>query len=156
MLSDVPGRFAPGSRLLAARDGIPAPALVVAASRPHKSGAQVRFAGVDDRDAAEALRGVTLEVERSEVPAAAPGTYYYYELLGCRCRESGRDLGEVVDLVEDGGGLLLIVEMPAALEDARRRMPVPFVQSFIRGIDVAEGTIDLALPPGLLETCAST
>jgi len=56
----------------------------------------------------------------------------------------------VVDLLEDGGGLLLIVE------GEEGQVPVPFVQSFIREIDVARGTIDLELPPGLLETCAST
>jgi 16S rRNA processing protein RimM len=149
VLSDVPGRFAAGSRLLAARDGGAVQTLVVQASRPHKSGAQVKFEGVDDRDAAEALRGLALEVERSRVPQAEPGTYYYYELLGCRCRDGGRDLGEVVDLVEDGGGLLLIV----AAGD--QRVPVPFVESFLRGIDVAARRIDVELPPGLLDACAS-
>ena len=149
VLSDVPGRFDPGSCLWAARDGGPVRKLVVKATRRHKSGAQVKFEGVDDRDAAEALRGLALEVERSQVPPAEPGTYYYYELLGCRCRDGGRDLGEVVDLVEDGGGLLLIVA------DGDRRVPVPFVESFLRGIDVAARRIDLELPPGLLDACAS-
>jgi 16S rRNA processing protein RimM len=163
LLTDVPDRLAPGSALLLAdAEGAPRPVpgfpheIEVADSRPHRSGALVRFAEIEERDRAELLRGSWLAVPRSRVPAPPAGTYRHYELLGCRCRDGGRDLGTVVDLVEDGGGLLLIVEMPAALEDARRRMPVPFVQSFIRGIDVAEGTIDLALPPGLLETCVST
>jgi 16S rRNA processing protein RimM len=153
VLSDVPGRFDPGRRLFAPRDPEPARALVVAASQPHKSGARVRFQGVEDCDAAEALRGLSLEVERSAVPAAEPGTYYYYELLGCRCYDGDRDLGEVVDLVEDGGGLLLIVRIVAA--DGEQRVPVPFVESFLREVDVARGRIVLDLPPGLLETCAS-
>jgi 16S rRNA processing protein RimM len=162
--SDVPGRFDAGSRLLVARAGsaamsamsamsamtaMTAMTLTVAASRPHKSGACVRFEGIGGREEAEALRGLELEVERSAVPAAPAGTYYYYELLGCHCRDGGRDLGEVVDLAEDGGGLLLIVA------DGERRVPVPFVQSFLRGVDVAAGRIDLELPPGLLEVCAS-
>ena len=147
--SDVPGRFDAGRRLLASREGLPARTLVVAASRPHKSGARVLFEGVEGRDGAEALRGLVFEVERSEVPPPPPGTYYYYELLGCRCRDGGRDLGEVVDLVEDGGGLLLIVA------DGERRVPVPFVRSFLRGVNVAAGRIDVELPPGLLEACAS-
>jgi 16S rRNA processing protein RimM len=149
VLSDVPGRLDPGSRLLASREGSPLRTLTVASSQPHKSGARVRFAGVEDADGAEALRDLSLEVERSAVPAAEPGTYYYFELLGCRCSDGGQDLGEVVDLVEDGGGLLLIVA------DGERRIPVPFVERFLRTVDVAGKRIDLDLPPGLLEACAS-
>jgi ribosomal 30S subunit maturation factor RimM len=53
-------------------------------------------------------------------------------------------------VVEDGGGVMLIVEGKG------RRVPVPFVKQFLLDVDVARGRIDLALPPGLLETCAST
>ncbi|HXO20659.1 MAG TPA: ribosome maturation factor RimM [Thermoanaerobaculia bacterium] len=162
VLSDVDDRLDPGSSLLvtdeagrplaagpADRSGAPA-WIEVAGSRPHKAGALVRFAGVADKDGAERLRGVWLAVERSRVPRAPDGTFYHYELLGCRCSDGGRELGEVVDLREDGGGLLLIVE------GGGRRVPVPFVGRFIRRIDVASGVIDLDLPPGLIEECAST
>jgi 16S rRNA processing protein RimM len=149
VLSDVPERLAPGSSLLMVREGRPAEPVRVAARRPHKSGALVRLEGVEDRVQAEGLRGAWLEVERSRVPPPAPGSYYHYQLLGCRCRSGGDELGVVVDLVEDGGGLLLIVS------DGRRKLPVPFVERFLRGVDVVQGTIDLELPPGLVETCAS-
>lgn len=150
VLSDVPGRFAPGNKLLMAREeGGPAEPVVVESERPHKGGAVIRLAGVEDRDRVEELRGRWLEVERSEVPPAPPGTYYHFELLGCRCFDGGRELGEVVDLAEDGGGLLLIVA------DGERRVPVPFVGSFLREIDVVGGRIELDLPPGLVEACAS-
>jgi 16S rRNA processing protein RimM len=159
-ISDVPGRFDAGSVLLATREGKPGrpltslPPLTVAAGRPHKSGALVRFAGIDDRDRAEELRGVWLEVPRSQVPAAEPGTYYQYELLGCRCFSGGEELGRVEEVVEDGGGLLLIVAQKG--DDGERRIPVPFVREFLMSVDVAGGTIELELPPGLLEVCAST
>jgi 16S rRNA processing protein RimM len=152
VLSDVPERFAPGSRLMGVREGkpaIPAISVEVAASRPHKSGAVVRFAGSENRDQAEELRGLWLEIPRSQVPPAEPGTYYHYELLGCLCRVSGEELGRVAEVVEDGGGLLLIVEGEG------RRIPVPFVREFLREVDVAGARIDLELPPGLVETCAS-
>ena len=149
VLSDVPERFAPGSRLTGVREGRPAVQVEVATSRPHKSGAVVRFAGSEDRDQAEELRGLWLEIPRSQVPPAEPGTYYQYELLGCLCRVSGEELGRVAEVVEDGGGLLLIVEGEG------RRIPVPFVREFLRQVDVAGARIDLELPPGLVETCAS-
>ncbi|HBL27026.1 MAG TPA: 16S rRNA processing protein RimM [Acidobacteria bacterium] len=150
VLTDVPGRFAPGNTLLMAREeGGPAEPVEVVLERPHKGGAVIRFAGVEDCNRAEELRGRWLEVERSQVPPAPPGVYYHYELLGCRCLEGGRDLGAVVDLVEDGGGLLLIVA------DGERRVPIPFVAGFLREVDVAAGRIELELPPGLIDVCAS-
>lgn len=150
VLTDVPGRFDPGSRLLMAREeGGPAVPVEVVFSRAQKGGMVVRFAGIEDRDRAEELRGAWLEVELAQVPAAPPGTYYHYELLGCRCFDGGRELGKVVDLVEDGGGLLLIVS------DGERQVPVPFVAGFLKDVDVATGRIDLELPPGLVDACAS-
>lgn len=159
VLSDVPGRLERGKSLLVTdpegRPGTLAGSrvpshLAVESCRAHKGGLLVRFAGFDGREGAEALRDVHLAVERAEVPPAAEGTYYHYELLGCRCYEGDRELGTVVDLAEDGGGLLLIVEGEG------RRLPVPFVARFLKGVDVAAGEIRLELPPGLVETCAST
>jgi 16S rRNA processing protein RimM len=154
VLSDVPDRFRKGSRLLGVREGAPStrttPAtLIVASSRPHKTGAVVRFEGFADPDQAAVLRGLDLEVPRAEVPKAPSGTYYQYELLGCLCRDGDTELGRVVEVVEDGGGLMLIVAGEG------RRVPVPFVKEFLRRVDVAVGEIDLALPPGFLEVCAS-
>ena len=151
VLSDVPDRFRQGSRLLGVREGAPAtPAtLIVASSRPHKTGAVVRFEGFADPDQAAVLRGLDLEVPRAEVPKAPAGTYYQYELLGCLCRDGDTELGRVVEVVEDGGGLMLIVAGEG------RRVPVPFVKEFLRRVDVEVGEIDLALPPGFLEVCAS-
>jgi 16S rRNA processing protein RimM len=149
VLSDVPDRLAAGSELLLSRTGEPLARVVVESSRPHRSGVLVRFSGVEGRERAAELRGAWLEIERSRVPAAPAGTYYQYELVGCRCRGAGQELGRVVDLVEDGGGWLLIVS------DGQRQVPVPLVARFLRTVDVATGTIELELPPGLVETCAS-
>jgi 16S rRNA processing protein RimM len=151
VLSDVPDRFKAGSRILGVREGAPAPPVVltVATSRAHKTGAVVRFEGFEDPDQAGELRGLDLEVPRAEVPKAPSGTYYQYELLGCLCRNDGEELGRVIEVVEDGGGLMLIVAGEG------RRVPVPFVKEFLRRVDVAAGEIDLSLPPGFLEICAS-
>jgi len=149
VLSDVPGRLSPGSSVIGTRDGKPSIPLIVETFREHKSGAVIRFEGWEDRDRAEELRDLLLEVDRSEVPAAPEDTYYWYQLLGCRCEADGEDLGEVTDLLEDGGGLLLVVS------NGGRQVPIPFVQSFLKEVDVERGRIELDLPEGLLEACAS-
>ena len=47
-----------------------------------KGGAIARFAGVADRNAAEALRGTALTVPRSALPPLGEGEYYYTDLIG--------------------------------------------------------------------------
>ena len=156
--SDNPERFVEGAELLLMAPGQGGEAPVEAARRrltietvrPHRGVLLVGFAGVEDRDAADAVRG-ELAVPAGEVPEPPEGTWYHFQLLGCRVvdREAG-DLGEVVDLLEDGGGLLLVVAGEG------RRVPVPFVERFLVAVDVAAKRIEVALPEGLIEACAST
>ncbi len=150
-LSDSPGRFEPGSELWLVTAAGDARRVTIAASRPHARGLLLRLDGITDREAALALRGAGLEADRSTSPPAPPGSYYYFELAGCRCRDARQgDLGVVSELIEDGGGLLL------EISDGRRRLLVPFVRDYVESVDVAAGSIRLRLPAGLLETCAST
>ncbi len=150
VVSDVPGRLSPGSELwLKSADGA-SRGVTVAASRPHPRGALLSFEGLQDRDAVEPLRGATLETERRMVTPAPAGSYYYFELAGCLCRDARHgDLGRVCEVIEDGGGLLLEVRA------GEQRLLVPFVAEYVAAVDVVGRRIDLQLPNGLLETCTS-
>ena len=150
VVSEVPGRVSPGRELwLETPDGL-GRSVTVAANRSHSRGTLVMFEGLDDRDAVEPLRGAVLETERGAVGPAPAGSYYYFELAGCVCRDTGHgELGEVTDVIEDGGGLLLEVVA------GDRRLLVPFVEEYIATVDVGARRIDLNLPNGLLETCTS-
>jgi 16S rRNA processing protein RimM len=145
-LSDVPGRFAPGAALLLTLPGAAPRSATVAQSRPHKGGLLVRFAGAEDREAAEALRGAILEVEASEVPPAPEGSWYWFELVGCRCEErGGGELGTVEEVVEGGGGLLLRVT------GRQGELLLPFVDSYLVDVDPARQRIVWDLPEGFVE-----
>jgi 16S rRNA processing protein RimM len=148
-LSDVPGRLALGSQLqLVTTDE--RRSVRVETSRPHARGLILRLSGCADRDAAEALRGATLAVERGASPAPPTGSYYHHELVGCVCHDATHgDLGVVTELIADGGGLILKVEKQA------RTLLVPFAAAYLRFIDPATRRIEMTLPAGLLETCAS-
>ncbi len=152
--SENPDRFRPGARLLA-ETGYGVRRLEVASSRPHRGRRLIRFAGVTDRDGAEALRGARLLVPEDEVPAAEDGAFYYFQLVGCRVvdRTLG-ELGEVTEVVEDGGGVLLQVAAPSG--SGVRSVLVPFANALLPEIDVAERLIRSDLPEGLVETCGST
>ena len=47
-----------------------------------KGGVVARIAGVEDRNAAEKLRGIELYLPREALPPAAEGEYYHADLLG--------------------------------------------------------------------------
>lgn len=147
--SDVESRFHPGARLLLRGPGQTARTLTVSAASPHRNGLLLRFDELADLDAVQDLRGCPLEVPIDEVPARPQDGWYFFELLGCRCvdRLAG-DLGEVVEILEDGGGVMLRVEGDG------RGLLVPFARAFVVAVDVDGGTIELDLPEGLLETCA--
>ena len=146
--TDVEERFDPGSTM---RLGASGRRVEVASARPFGDRLLVRFAGFEDRTAVEGLRGLELTVERGEVPIAPAGSFYHFELLDCRCSDRALgELGRVVALHEDGGGVLLEVER------GEGRILVPFVEAFVVRVDVEGRRIDLDLPPGLVDICAST
>ena len=148
--TDIPERFTLGSELLLVSARLSPKTVRITSFRPVAGGGLVAFEGCETRDDAELLRGARLEVERSRVPAAPEGVYYHYEIVGCRCYDEVHgDLGEVTDMIEDGGGHLL------ELRHGRRHLLVPFVEAFLVSVDIAAGRIDLRLPPGLVEICTS-
>ena len=81
-----------------------------------------RFAGVDDRNAAEALRGLLVTVEREALPALAEGEYYHADVIGLPCVDAaGEPIGTVFAVENFGAGDLLEIEKP----DGKRGL-VPF------------------------------
>ena len=160
VLSDVPGRFALGASLLLSAAGSPPRPVVVTAARNftsrHKDRLLLSLQGIEDRSAAEALRGALLEVDAAAVPPAPEGSYYHYDLVGCCCtdRRAG-ELGEVAEVVEGGGGDLLRVVRPAKGDDPARELLLPFVDAYLAEVDVAGRRILWDLPEGLIEACGS-
>lgn len=146
--SDVQTRFDSGSRLLLKGPDGGMRVLTVDSASPHGNGLLLHFAELEDRDSVEGLRQHTLEVPRDEVPAAPDGGWYFFELLDCRCRDRRLgDLGRVVEIVEDGGGLLLRVE------GENSGLLIPFTEASILDVDPAGGIIQMDLPEGLVEAC---
>jgi 16S rRNA processing protein RimM len=88
-------------------------ALTPLALRPNKDGALARFAGVNDRNAAEALRGTELTVPRDALPALGPGEYYYTDLIGLACVSTeDAALGECIAVVNFGASDVLEIRKP--------------------------------------------
>ncbi|HTG48433.1 MAG TPA: ribosome maturation factor RimM [Actinomycetota bacterium] len=139
--SDNPERWAPGSTLFDA-DGS---AFIVATARATGERIVVRFEGVDDRDAADALRGRELLVPRSWLPALPEGEWWPDELEGCRVvTDAGRDLGVLTEVVRHPANDLWV-----ATDDAGVETFVPVVREFLIDVDVEARRIVVRELPGL-------
>ncbi len=106
-----------------------------------------RIDGVNDRAAAEALKGVKLTVERKALPATDDGSYYHADLIGMAVDlASGPALGKVKAVYNFGGGDMIEVEMPNGTSEL-----VPFTAAVVAGVDTASGRITVNALPGLFE-----
>jgi 16S rRNA processing protein RimM len=140
-ISDDPRRFEPGSQLLH-EDGR---SLVVESARDHRNRFLVKFEGVDDRDAADALRG-PLYVESSDARDLAEGEFWEHDLEGLEVVRAGT--GErvgTISYVQPGPAQdLLVVDTPAG-----ERM-VPLVADIVTAVDLSAGRVTVDPPEGLL------
>ncbi len=88
-------------------------ALTLKTLRPTKDGAIVRFAEINDRNAAEKLRSTVLSVPRDTLPKLDEGEYYFSDLLGLPCvSTSGEDLGVCIAVENFGAGDIIEVQRP--------------------------------------------
>ena len=86
--------------------------------------------GVPDRNAAELLRGKTLEGERDDGPLLEEGQYYIVDIIGLSCEtEEGETLGAVVDIRNLSSDIYTI-------EKAGKRILFPAVKGVIKRVDL--------------------
>ena len=79
----------------------------------NKGGAIARFAGIDNRTAAEKLRGTTLSVSRNDLPPLEDGEFYHSDLIGLAVvTDSGEPVGEVRAIENFGATDIVEIEKP--------------------------------------------
>lgn len=94
------------------------------------------LANVVDRDQAAELNGWEVVIERSQLPPAAEGEYYWADLVGLSVETTeGVALGIVDHLLETGANDVLVVK-------GERERLIPFIrEQTIRAIDLDKGLI---------------
>ena len=79
----------------------------------NKGGAVARFEGVNDRNAAEALRGTALTVPPTALPPLEEGEFYLADLLGLTAvTDTGEPLGTVCAVENFGATDIIEIERP--------------------------------------------
>jgi 16S rRNA processing protein RimM len=148
--------YNPGSNLLQKRppvllrlpDGSERQALFTAAREVDKA-LLVRVEGVDDRDAAEALRGAEVCVPRASLPPPEEGEFYAWDLEGASVVLAAGEgapvaVGKVVELVTYPTCEVLVVARPDG-----SRLEVPLLAPYVSRIDAERGTVELGTIDGL-------
>ncbi len=111
--------------------------LPIRQAREHSDSVVAQAQGVDDRDAAEALRGARIFVPRSSFPTAAEDEYYWVDLIGLEVvNREGVALGTVRELLATGPQTTLVLSFPQEGGKEGERM-IPFVSAFVDQVDMA-------------------
>ncbi len=143
-LSDVPGRFDPGTEVEMGGTW-----RAITAARPHQGRLLLAFDGTHDRSAAERLRGQELRAPAVDLDDSE--TFYAHELIGLRVHHlDGHDLGEVTALFElpEAAGYDL-------LEVTREEGTwlLPCADDLVEAVEAEDGSTVLVVDPpeGLLD-----
>ena len=109
--------------------------LAIREAKEHSDTVVASAQEVDDRTAAEALKGARIFIPRSSFPTAATDEFYWVDLLGLDVvNREGVALGQIRDLLSTGPQTVLVMEYT---EDGKtlERM-IPFVSQFVDGVDL--------------------
>jgi len=105
------------------------------------------LAGVTDRNAAEALKGLRLFVDRDRLPPAEDEEYYHADLLGLAAELiGGEPLGRVTAVYDFGAGdAIEVTRADGAV------VMVPFTKAAVPTVDLAAGKLVIDPPAGLFD-----
>ncbi len=106
----------------------------------------VKLAGVDDRAAAERLRGAEVCVPRESAPPLPEGTYYVADLLGASVvTEAGEPVGTLEDVLHGPAHDVYVVRTGG------KEVLLPAVREVVREVSADCRRIVVRLVPGLVE-----
>ncbi|MFJ2500143.1 ribosome maturation factor RimM [Streptomyces sp. NPDC086796] len=139
-------RLGPGAVLATEPAGVGP--LTIETGRVHSGRLLLRFEGVRDRTAAEALRNTLLiaEVDPAELPED-PEEFYDHQLMDLDVvLADGTEVGRITEITHLPSQDLFIVERPDGSE-----VMIPFVEEIVTEIDLAEQRAVITPPPGLID-----
>ena len=125
-----PERFYDLEQVFFEKNGQYEPVQVLSA-RVDKSGAYLLLEGVSDRNEAEKLRGQLLYIDREHAVELPEDAEFICDLIGCHgADDEGRDLGELVDVMQPGGNDVYVFRGPLG------EVLVPALKDVVVRVDV--------------------
>lgn len=112
--------------------------------RQHKGAVLLKLAGCDDRNEAELLRDMLVQIPIEEAVPLEDGEYYQFQIVGVRVEtESGEWLGQVAEVLETGANDVYLVRGP------RGEVLLPAITDVVRELDMEERRMVVRLLPGM-------
>jgi 16S rRNA processing protein RimM len=114
-------------------------------TRPVAGGLGARLSGVATKEAADALRGATLWVDRARLPRLPDDEFYHADLIGLAVQDTGgAPIGTVTAVHNHGAGDILEIRAPDG-----RSLLLPFTLAVVPTVDLASGRIVADPPEGV-------
>ena len=118
--------------------------LAVVWAKPHGKGMLLAIEGVNERDAAEALIGSRLWVDKATLPDLDDGTYYWFELIGLSVYTTqDQYLGTLESILPTGSNDVYVVR------NGDEEILLPALASVVQVIDLDQRRMEVILPEGL-------
>jgi 16S rRNA processing protein RimM len=115
--------------------------------QPHQTRYLATLEGYSTREAAETLRGETIECPIEDIGPLPDGVYFRWEIIGLRAvTDDGAELGEIVDVFSTGAN-----DVYEVLRADGTRVLLPAISSVVLGIDLEGGQARIHLLPGLID-----
>jgi len=146
--TDDPGRFALLDEVYVRPKTSPPPLpYKLTSSRQHKGLVLVKFAGIDDRNAAEKLVGSVLAIPPEKALPLDTDEYFIRDLIGLSVEtEDGHKLGEIADVFPTGANDVYVVR------DAEgESFMLPAIKDVVQAVSLPEGKMIVRLIEGLRE-----
>jgi 16S rRNA processing protein RimM len=141
-ITDFPERFEQTPRVFAHKQQDPVKPLIIETVRDRSGGFLIKFKGVEDKTAAEGLRGYFLAVTEDELVVLEEDEFWHWELEGLKALdEDGQELGVLTEVIESPAHDLYVVKT----KDGRSHM-VPAVREYVPEINIEDQTVVVRLP----------
>lgn len=112
----------------------------------HKQMILIKFAGIENPEDAELLRGSYLLINRKDAKPLEEGTYYIVDLLGLEVyTDEGVLLGKVDDIFNTGSNDIYVVK-----DELGKQVLLPGIEDVIKQVDLENKKIIVHIIPGLM------
>ncbi len=116
--------------------------------RYQKNTAILKLKGVDDRNAAEALKESDIYITEENLRELPEDTFYVKDLIGCRVinEENGDEIGRIKDVLQNSAQDIYQI----TLKNGKEAL-IPVVGEFVREVSIAEKYVKIHLIPGFID-----
>ena len=120
--------------------------------RYQKDMAILKLKGVNDRNAAEALKDCDVYITEEDLRELPEDTFYVRDLIGCRVinegseSENAEEIGTITDVLQNSAQDIYQIKTKSGKE-----VLIPAVGEFVKEINIGEKTVKVSLIPGFLD-----